>query len=108
MVQFGAIAYSPRLVLLFVRNPTLFHTLGIFVATFVYSLATLAWTDRGGSGSVPVFSSALVVIMVVVSMILFSLLVQRLFFPSIRRHTRCLSDWSSDVCSSDLCRPGGP
>jgi uncharacterized membrane protein len=78
MVQFGAIAYSPRLVLLFVRNPTLFHTLGIFVATFVYSLATLAWTDRGGSGSVPVFSSALVVIMVVVSMILFSLLVQRL------------------------------
>src|SRR5258705_4989547 len=23
-------------------------------------------------------------------------------FPSRRRHTRCLSDWSSDVCSSDL------
>src|SRR5262245_65105892 len=27
------------------------------------------------------------------------------FFSSRRRHTRCLSDWSSDVCSSDL--PGG-
>src|SRR5262245_63931308 len=26
------------------------------------------------------------------------------FFSSRRRHTRCLSDWSSDVCSSDLCR----
>src|SRR5262245_62459346 len=28
------------------------------------------------------------------------------FFASRRRHTRCLSDWSSDVCSSDLgpCR----
>src|ERR1039458_10530303 len=24
------------------------------------------------------------------------------FFSSSRRHTRCLSDWSSDVCSSDL------
>src|ERR1035438_10058975 len=24
------------------------------------------------------------------------------FFLSRRRHTRCLSDWSSDVCSSDL------
>src|ERR1035441_4212662 len=24
------------------------------------------------------------------------------FFPRRRRHTRCLSDWSSDVCSSDL------
>src|SRR5258705_6915884 len=26
-----------------------------------------------------------------------------LFFSIRRRHTRCLSDWSSDVCSSDLC-----
>src|ERR1035441_10757086 len=25
-----------------------------------------------------------------------------LFFSCRRRHTRCLSDWSSDVCSSDL------
>src|ERR1039458_312652 len=25
-----------------------------------------------------------------------------LFFSRRRRHTRCLSDWSSDVCSSDL------
>src|SRR5205814_4802897 len=24
------------------------------------------------------------------------------FFSSRRRHTSCLSDWSSDVCSSDL------
>src|SRR5205814_5203252 len=34
------------------------------------------------------------------------------FFSSRRRHTRCLSDWSSDVCSSDLswvqCSPRGP
>src|SRR5262245_62686902 len=27
------------------------------------------------------------------------------FFSSRRRHTRCLSDWSSDVCSSDLWPP---
>src|ERR1035438_9199648 len=26
----------------------------------------------------------------------------RFFFSSRRRHTRCQSDWSSDVCSSDL------
>src|SRR5262245_66555426 len=26
-------------------------------------------------------------------------------FSSKRRHTRCLSDWSSDVCSSDLLEP---
>src|SRR5205814_5239652 len=29
------------------------------------------------------------------------------FFSSRRRHTRCLSDWSSDVCSSDLFLAGG-
>src|ERR1039458_9562757 len=28
-----------------------------------------------------------------------------LFFPSRRRPTSCLSDWSSDVCSSDLDSP---
>jgi uncharacterized membrane protein len=78
MVQFSAIAYSPRLVLLFIRDRTLFHTLGLFMATFVYSLSTLAWVDRAGSGSVPLFSTILVVIMVVVSMVLFSLLLQRL------------------------------
>src|SRR5260221_10734396 len=27
------------------------------------------------------------------------------FFSSRRRHTRSLCDWSSDVCSSDLCTP---
>src|SRR4030042_2700522 len=29
------------------------------------------------------------------------------FFSSRRRHTRCSRDWSSDVCSSDLCVGGG-
>src|SRR5205814_5501957 len=29
------------------------------------------------------------------------------FFSSRRRHTRCLSDWSSDVCSSDLLTKAG-
>src|SRR5262245_48137012 len=32
----------------------------------------------------------------------FSISVSFFFFSSRRRHTRCLSDWSSDVCSSDL------
>ena len=61
MVQFSAVAYSPRLVLFFVRDRILFHTLGVFVATFVYSLWTLAWVDRAGSGTVPLFSTTLVV-----------------------------------------------
>src|ERR1039458_227436 len=31
--------------------------------------------------------------------------IERHFLSGRRRHTRCLSDWSSDVCSSDLQRP---
>jgi len=78
MVQFSAIAYSPRLVLYFARNPSLFHSLGVFVATFVYSLCELAWVDRGGSGKVPLWSSLVVVGLVILSMLLFARLVQRL------------------------------
>jgi uncharacterized membrane protein len=57
MVQFSAIAYSPRLVAWFGRDPVLFHALGLFIATFFYAIATLAWIDRGGDGKVPLFSS---------------------------------------------------
>src|SRR6476620_1380580 len=62
MVQFSAIAYSPRLVLWFARDHALFHSLGVCCATFLYALFALAWVDRGGTGSVPLFSSLLVAI----------------------------------------------
>jgi uncharacterized membrane protein len=78
MVQFSAIAYSPRLVLYFARDPSLYHSLGVFVATFVYSLCELAWVDRGGSGRVPLWSSLVVVVLVILSMVLFARLIQRL------------------------------
>ena len=78
MVQFSAVAYSPRLVAWFGRDPVLFHSLGLFTATFVYAIATLAWIDRGGSGKVPLFSTLLVVILLILSMIVFARLVQRL------------------------------
>jgi uncharacterized membrane protein len=78
MVQFSAIAYSPRLVLWFARDPILFHALGVFGATFIYALFTLAWVDRGGAGGVPLFSSLLVGVLIIVSLFLFSKLIQRL------------------------------
>ena len=78
MVQFSAIAYSPRLVAWFGRDPVLFHALGLFTATFFYAIATLAWIDRGGNGTVPLFSTLLVVVLLVLSMMVFAKLVQRL------------------------------
>lgn len=49
MVQFSAVAYSPRLIAWFGRDPVLFHALGLFTATFFYAIVTLAWVDRGGT-----------------------------------------------------------
>ena len=78
MVQFSAIAYSPRLVLWLARDPILFHSLGMFAATFIYALFTLGWVDRGGSGTEPLFSTLAVGAMLLVSMLLFARLVQSL------------------------------
>lgn len=78
MVQFNAVAYSPRLVAWFGRDPVLFHALGLFTATFIYAIATLGWTDRGGSGKVPLFSVLFVTVLLILSMIVFARLVQRL------------------------------
>ena len=52
MVQFSATAYSPRLVLWVGSDPVVSHALGIFSATFLYSLVMLGlvrpeWTRQG-------------------------------------------------------------
>jgi len=78
MVQFGATAYSPRLVVVFGNDPSLFHTLGIFSATFGYSLAALAWTNRDESGTAPPFSTTAVVLLLIVSLLAFARLIHKL------------------------------
>ena len=66
IIQFSAIAYSPRLALLFVNRPQLYHALGVFISTFTFAMATLAWTDRNGSGRVPFFSTLIVLALLAV------------------------------------------
>jgi len=99
MVQFSAIAYSPRLVLWFARDRVLFHSLGVFAATFIYALFTLAWIDRDGSGTVPLLSTLLVAVMLLVSMLLFSRLVQRLIDLQITSVLRLIGDKGREVIS---------
>ncbi len=76
MVQFSALAYSPRLVAMFASSPTLYHALGVFFATFIYALAALVWTDRGGSGAVPLLSYLLVTALLVASLLVFVRLIR--------------------------------
>jgi uncharacterized membrane protein len=105
MVQFSAIAYSPRLVLWFARDRVLFHSLGAFSATFIYALFTLAWVDRGGSGTVPLLSSVLVAIMLIASMLLFSRLVQRLSDLQITNVLHLTGDKGREVIRDMFGRP---
>ena len=97
MVQFSAIAYSPRLVLWFARDRVLFHSLGAFTATFIYALFTLAWIDRGATGTVPLFSTMLVAILLISSMLLFSRLVQRLTDLQITSVLQLIGDKGREV-----------
>src|SRR5271170_1974478 len=77
MVQFSATAYSPRLVLWVVRDPVMAHAIGVFTATFLYALVALAWVDRGGTGRVPLMGIALLVALLVISVVMFIFLIQR-------------------------------
>jgi uncharacterized membrane protein len=85
MVQFSANAYSPRLVLWIARDPVMSHALGIFIATFLYALAALLGVDRKGSGTVPVISAWIVVILLLISVVMFIGLVQRVSLLQVNR-----------------------
>ena len=74
--QFNSVAYSPRVASFFISRPTLFHTFGLFNATFIYSVITLGWVDREDSKIVPEFSMLIVIILVIASMFAFARLVR--------------------------------
>src|SRR5512133_274431 len=78
MIQFSAVAYSPRLVPWIARDPRLMHAIGVFTATFLYALGALAWVDRLHSGRVPFVSTAVVFLLLLASIGVFVGLVQRL------------------------------
>ena len=99
LVQFSAIVYSPRLVIWFARDRLLFHSMGVFVATFMYSLSTLVWIDRSGTGTVPLLSCVLVAVMLGISVLLLALLVQRLNTLQITKVLHIIGDTGRDVIS---------
>ncbi len=78
MIQFSSIAYSPRLALWIARDPFLKHALGVFTATFLYALVALSWVGRNGSLTVPLFSSWIVIVLLMASVAMFVGLTQRL------------------------------
>ncbi len=76
MVQFSSSAYSPRLVSWFSESPIVFHSLGLFSATFIYALVVIGWVDRNGSGKVPFISTWVVVFLLITSVFALVLLIR--------------------------------
>ena len=99
MVQFSAVAYSPRLVLLLARDPKLFHSMGVFIATFTYSLSVLLNVDRNGSGIVPLISGVAVAGLLLLSMLLFSALMKGLIDLQITYVLHVIGDMGRKVIS---------
>jgi len=97
MVQFSAVAYSPRLVLWVSRDPVMWHSIGIFTATFLYTIGAIAWVDRNGSGRVPFFSAWLVILLMLASVAIFIALIQRIGLLQISRMLRFTGDLGRQV-----------
>lgn len=105
MMQFSAVTYSPRVALRFARDPLIFHALGTFFATFTYAMAAAAWVDREGSGHVPSLSWLFALGLLIVSLVLFTALVQRLQSMQITDTLRSIGDSGREVIAQ-LYAPG--
>jgi len=97
MIQFSAAAYSPRLSLWLARDRIIWHSLGMFTATFLYSLATMNWVDRYGAGNVPFFSAWLVTLLLVGSVFMFVALVDRVSLLQVHRMLAFAGDQGRNV-----------
>ncbi len=100
MVQFSATAYSPRLALLMARDPLLAHALGMFIATFVYAIAALAWLNRISSQHVPLISFTLVIVLLLASMGIFIALVERVGMLQVSRMLTFTADQGRTVIAT--------
>ena len=80
------------------------HSLGVFTASFIYAVAALAWIDRGGSGEVPLLTVWFAIVLLLVSVVFFILLVERLAMLRISRVLAYIGDQGRAVITRDYAR----
>ena len=85
MMQFSATAYSPRLVMSVASNPVLWHAVGVFSATFLYSIAAITMVNRYGKGTVPMVSIWIVILLLIASVGMFIALIDKLSLLQVNR-----------------------
>ena len=112
MVQFSATAYSPRLVAWLAGSGVMRHSLGIFTASFIYALAALAWVDRGGTGRVPLLTVWVAIVLLLASVVVLVMLVEKLGMLQISRILAYAGDQGRAVIERDYAplarHEGGP
>lgn len=106
MVQFSATAYSPRLVLWLARSPVITHSIGVFTATFLYSIGAVAWVDRSGSGIVPPITVWFALGLLFVSVVYFVLLVEKVGMLQVTRVLKFTGDEGRRVIDRMYARSG--
>jgi|HubBroStandDraft_2_1064218.scaffolds.fasta_scaffold07202_3 uncharacterized membrane protein len=104
MMQMTMSAYSKRLIMLFAGNPLGLHALGVFSATFMCALGTLQFVDRNHNGEVPLLSMEFVIALLVTSMVLLALLVQRVALIRITYVLQFIGDKGRAVIAKMLPR----
>lgn len=77
-VQFGSSQFSPRMLRRFLRDPTTKIALGVFMATFIYSLMVLREVGTAANEDfVPDISVSLALLLLLLSMLMFLRLISR-------------------------------
>jgi uncharacterized membrane protein len=106
MVQFSATAYTPRLVAWLAGSALMRHSLGVFTATFLYAVAALGWVDRGATGKVPLATVWFAIVLLLVSVVFFVLLVERLVMLQISNVLAYAGDKGRAVIERDYAPLG--
>lgn len=77
MVQFSSSSYSPRLAPFYLQDNVIKHSLGMFTATFLFTLTSIASTGLFRNASIPDITVIIAVGAVIFSAALFVALIQR-------------------------------
>ncbi|NMB59949.1 MAG: DUF2254 domain-containing protein [Chloroflexi bacterium] len=78
MVQFSSNSYSPRLAPFYLHDNVIKHSLGMFTATFLFTLTSIAWASIIGDKTIPDITVFISIAAVALSAILFLALIQRI------------------------------
>lgn len=105
LIQSGNATYSPRLSSYFLQDGVVRHALGIFIATFIYALLTLASVDALMAAHVLDVAVFLVLACLIASMIMFLAIFQRFSLLQVNNILRMIGDMGRKAIQHTYHKP---